>query len=325
MNLLDRFRHLSLELSEEEAERLAVSRFHGYTIRAQPPANKDLPATLTGFVKALMEPQTKWFGLQNTSPVSAFEIRRTTPESLTFQYAVPTKRLDRKVRTHLPNQVENVRLEEGETGLPVHEGAEIGGGLLTTGRQDWFPLQTEFDSPPVNSIAAALHRHALPQTKFVIQILFKPAAGHPLRRRYRNKRTYQQIGHLRREKEQLWGSRSPTPREKNQANKIEDKAGTFQFHTCIRLVFTNTGDYTRSRVKELAGAFNVFENPETGQYLDTVTATPYRRKSLYRFLQAVTDRRFNSWSRSFRTSIPELAGLVTLPSRSQENIRYSQP
>lgn len=320
MTLLDRFRNLSIELTEEEAERLLNPRYSGYTVRAFTPSEADLPATLNGFIKAVNEPQTKWVGLKNTSPTIAFEIRRHQPNELLFQYAVPTKRLDRKIRTHLPNCLGDITLREGVTGLPVYEHASVGGGLLTTGRRDWFPIQTEFKDPPTNSIAASLHRHVLPQSRFVIQILFKPVAGQPIRRWYRNKRTYQEIGYLRKQKEQLWNSRPPTPREKNQANQIEDKAGTFQFKACIRFIFTDAGDYTRSTAKELAGAFNTFEDSSTGQYLDAVTVEPFRRSTYFDFLKAVADRRFAGWSRSFQLSIPELAGLVSLPDRQQKNI-----
>jgi hypothetical protein len=320
MTVLDRFRHLSVELSEEEAEQLLNPWYKGYTVRVFPPTETDLAATLDGLVKGVMEPQTQWMGLKNTSPTIAFEIRRHQPGELLFQYAVPTKRLDRKIRTHLPNTLDGVTLREGVTGLPVHNGASVGGGLLTTGRRDWFPIQNEFKRPPTNSIAAALHRHALPRSRFVIQVLFKPVAGQPVRRWYRNKRTYQQIGYLRKEKEQLWGSRSPTPREKSQANQIEDKAGTFQFMTSIRFIFTEAGDYTRSRVKELAGAFNTFEDSSTGQYLDAVTVNPFTRSSYLDFLQAVAKREFSGWSRSFKLSIPELAALISIPDRRQKNI-----
>ena len=325
MTVLDRFRHLSLELSEEEANRLATSRFDGYTVEARPPRNQSLPATLDDFLDTITEFQTRWFGLRNTSPVYGFEIRRKHPERLTLQYTVPSKRLERKVRTQLPNTVPEVTLREGTTGLPVVEGSVVGGGLLTTGRPDWNPLRTDLDNPGTDSVVAALHRDVLPQSKFIIQILFQPVAGQPVRKWIRRKRVGQKIRFLRDDKHTALSSRSATPREKNQANEIDDKAGSPQYRTSIRFVFTDAGEWTRSRVKELGGAFNIYSNADTEQYLKHVTADPFRRKELLRFFRAVADREFRGWSRSFRSSAQELAALVALPSRKQENLVNSHP
>jgi hypothetical protein len=157
-------------------------------------------------------------------------------------------------------------------------------------------------------------------TQFVIQVVFRPVVGTPLRSWWWSRRAYKRIGYLRKEKEKLWGSRSPTPRERQQADAIEWKAGSPRFHVSIRFLTVNAGEYTRSRVKELAGAFNVFENPETGQYLNAVTVSVLRRSSLLRFGEAVADREFRQWSRRFQASTQELAALVSLPTVDQQNI-----
>jgi hypothetical protein len=85
------------------------------------------------------------------------------------------------------------------------------------------------------------------------------------------------------------------------------------------------GDAINQILQKLASSFNRFENPETGQYLDAVTIQILRRKTLLNYAGAVTNRRFAGWTRKFRTSTEELAGLVSLPDRNQENISYSQP
>ncbi|MCU4753442.1 hypothetical protein OB919_15870 [Halobacteria archaeon AArc-curdl1] len=162
-------------------------------------------------------------------------------------------------------------------------------------------------------------------TKIVVQVLFQPSVGRPLRSWWWTRRAYKRIGYLRKEKEKLWGSRSPTPREKRQANAIEAKAGNNRFHTVIRFVVIGAGEYTRSRVKELSGAFNVYENPETGQYFDTVTVQSLWEGRIVDFCRSVADREFDSWALKFQTGVPELAALVSIPNRQQENISYAQP
>jgi len=325
MNPLENPFHYTTTPSEEEVEQLQYCSTPSYTVEVRPPKREKVPAVPEAFIKGITELQSQWFGFRNTSPITAFEIRRSHPNSLRFQFSVPTKRMERKLRTHLSNQVPSIQFEEGVSGVPVTSEDSVGGGLLTTGRKDWYPLQHEFDDPPTNSIASALHRHAMRDTKFLIQILFQPVIGKPVRRWYWRRRAFQRIGYLRKEKEKLWGSRNPTPREKRQADAIEDKAGTNRFHTSIRFLVIGAGEYTQSRVKEVSGGFNIFENPETGQYLNTKTVKSLRESQILEFAEAVADRRFRGWSRSFQTSVPELAALVSLPNRSQENIQKSEP
>lgn len=313
-----------LELTEKQAENLQRPRGEYYTVEVRPPRDGDVPETLGNFVRGIQEMQSTWLGIWNTSPVSAFEIRREAG-TLSFQFSVPTRRLERKIRTHLANQIQGAEFLEGSDGLPVSTDSMVGGGLLTLGRRDWYPLRTEFDEPPANSIAASLHRHAFRDTDVVIQVLFQPVLGDPVSRWWWRRRAYQRRNYLKKEKEKIWGSRKATKRERQQANAVENKAGTNRFYTAIRILVVGAGEYTPSRVKELAGGFNVFESSETGQYLDAVTVTPLRKKRILSFCQAVRDRRFGDWSRRFQATVDELAALVSIPNRTQENIRYSQP
>ncbi|NLV13225.1 hypothetical protein [Haloarcula argentinensis] len=323
--MLEQLFHYTTKPSEEQVEQLQNPEKRFHSIEVRPPKHEKIPAVPEEFIKAITELQSKWFGLKNTSPVAAFEIRRNTPDKIRFQFSTSNIRLERKLRTHLTNQMPGIQFEDGERGIPVTQEDTVGGGLLTTGRKDWYPLQNEFKEPPNNSITSALHRHAMRDTKFLIQILFQPVIGKPLRRWYWRRRAYQRIGYLRKEKEKLWGSRNATPREKRQADAIEDKAGTNRFHTSIRFLVIGAEEHTRSRVKELSGGFNTFENPDTGQYLNTKTVKAIRESQIIDFAQAVADRRFKGWSRSFQTSVPELAALVSLPSIQQENIQNAQP
>lgn len=313
-----------LELTEEQAQQLQNPTEEHHTVEVRPPRNQDLPETLDTFIRGIQEIQTAWFGIRNTSPVSTFEIRREAGQ-LRFQFSVPTHRLERKIRTHLANQIPDAEFLEGTDGIPASANRTVGGGILTLGRRDWYPLRTEFRNPPTNSVVSPLHRHAIRDTDVVIQVLFRPVIGDPLGRWWWRRRAYQRIGYLRKEKEKLWSSRNATPRERNQASAVEDKAGTNRFHTSIRIIVVGAGEYTPSRVKELAGGFNVFESSETGQYLDAVTVTPLRRNRILGFCKAVRDRQFGSWSRRFQASVHELAALVSIPDRTQENIRFAQP
>lgn len=325
MSLLDSFLHYTATPTEDEAEYLQNPWIQDYVFEAKAPRNRDVPAVPENLVKTVTELQSKWLGLRNISPVIGFEIRRTHPDNIKIQFSTPTKRLERKLRTHLTNQCPTIRFSDGVHGIPVTSEDTVGGGILTTGRRDWYPLKHEFNDPPINSVVSSLHRHAMRETKFVIQVLFQPVIGKPLRRWYWRHRSYQRIGYLRKEKEKLWGSRNPTPREKQQADSIEGKAGTNRYHTSIRFLIAGAGEYTQSRVKELSGGYNTFENPETGQYLDTVTVKSLRKNRILDFAEAVANRRLGSWSHSFQTSVPELAALLSLPSIEQENIVSAKP
>ncbi|RKD95637.1 hypothetical protein [Halopiger aswanensis] len=308
-------------VDEDQAERL---QHPGpdcyYPVEIHPPRDGDVPSTVDRFVRGILEIQTKLLKTSNVSPLIAYEIRRPNPDQLRLQFCTPTKRLDRKVRTHLSNTVSGIGFDTGVNGLPVLPEDTVGGGILTTGRKDRFPLRTDFDSPPINSLVAALHRHAMMNTRIVVQILFQPIAGRSLKEWWRKRRAYQTAGFLRKEKEKLWGSRSATPREQSQADLVERKAGTRGFYVSIRFAVISAGEYTASRVKELAGAFNIYENPESGQYLNATPVKSRRQKHLLGLNQAIADREFGGYSHRFRVSTEELAGLVSVPDRNQQNL-----
>jgi len=324
MTDLPPFQDSYIHLNEAEATRLQKPATTGFAVEVHPPRDTELPETVPKFIRGIQEYQTRWLGLRNASPITAYEIRRVNGE-LTLQYVAPTQRLERKIRLHLTNQIPDVSFTPGVNGLPVTTDTTIGGAILTTGRRDWYPIQTEFDDSPSNALTSSLHRHAMQDTDVIIQVLFQPVIGQPLRRRWWRRRAYQRIGYLRKQKAKLWGNRAPTPREKHQANAIEDKAGTNRFWTTIRIIALGPEEYTESRIKELSSGFNVYENPDTSQYFNTVTVESVRRKPVLRFCKAVADRRFRSWSRRFQTSVPELAALVALPSTKNANIHHAQP
>lgn len=311
-------------LSETQAQTLQQPT-QGHTIQIKPSQNTEPPATLNNLVKTLLEPQTSLLGLKNTSPITAYEIRRT-PQQIRLQYTVPTKRLERKLRTQLTNTQPEIEItDQATTGLPVQKGDTIGGGLLTPGRLDHYPLKTEFDQPPANPVTAALHRHAMQDTRFIIQTLFQPSFGQPVSRWWWKRRAYKRLSYLRKEKEKLWNNRPATPREKRQADAIEDKAGTVQFNTSIRILAIGAGKHTQSRLKEIASAFNVYENPDTGQYLDLTTITPLTETRIHQFADSIAKQRLDNWNRPFQASTRELAAFLSVPSRSQENLSYAQP
>ena len=93
MNPLDRLRYYTTNPTEDEAEYLRKPAVQSHTIEVKTPRNGDIPATLENLVKAVTELQSKYFGLLNTSPVAAFEIRRTHPDKIKFQFSTPTVRL----------------------------------------------------------------------------------------------------------------------------------------------------------------------------------------------------------------------------------------
>jgi len=325
MGVFDFLRSNHITLNEAEAEWLQHPSKPWYSVEVLPPRNQDTPSTLPYFVSGILEIQNKWLGLKNTSPTVSYEIRRAQNDKLRFQYSVPTKRLERKVRTQLADEIPGVKFRDGVNGLPVYQDETLGGGLLHLGDDDWYTLNTEHDSPPINAVTALLHRHSMQNTKFVIQVLFQPIAAKNLRNWWWRKKAVQQRNYLKKEKQGIWGSTQPTRREKQQAHSINQKIGNARYWTSIRFLIINADEYTPSRIKELAGGFNRFENPETNQYFNTVTFQPFIENRLRSYAETVRDRRFGGWSRKFRTTQKELSSLVSLPDRNQSNISYSTP
>lgn len=257
MKLLNRFSKSHLELNENQAERLQNPQTDWYTVEAKPPRNQDLPATPELFIQGIREMKTKWLGVRNASPILAFEVRRSTPDRLRFQYSVPTKRLERKLRNHLSDSIPRVELaDNGINGLPVSTEDSIGGGTVTMGRTDWYPLKTEFDSPPINALAGSLHHEAMKDSNFVIQVLLRPIAGKPVRRWWYRRQARNQISRLRSKKEQLFGRRKPTVKEKKHAREIDDKATGTLFEASIRTVVVGADDHTPSRDRAASTKFS---------------------------------------------------------------------
>jgi hypothetical protein len=182
MNLKDRVYNQEITVDEQQAKQLQYANSTWYNVEAKPPKDEHIPATLNQFIAGIRELQTKWVKLRNISPTIVFEIRRHTPGKIIFQFSTPTKRLERKVRTQLSNQIPQIRFDDGVEGLPISEESTAGGGILTTGRRDWYPLRQDFDKPPVNSLVSTFHRHAMRNTSFVVQLLFKPVIGERIQR-----------------------------------------------------------------------------------------------------------------------------------------------
>lgn len=320
MGLLSNFKQSYVTLDESTAQHLAQPADAFYPVEVHPPATTDLPVTLERFVKGITEYQTKLFSIKNTSPTVAYEFHRVTPSRLRIQFTVPTARLERKLRTHLSEQIPEVGFEEGTSTLPVAGGDTVGVGVLTPRRSDVYPLQTDFETPPVNSVVAALHRHAMRDTRIVVQLVFKPVAGNPIEKRLWHRAATRESRTLRSDKVGLlpWTDREATQHERTQARRIDAKAGSPRFYAAIRFLVIGAGEYTASRVKEIAGGFNIFADSETGQSFTTKTVRSFRDAPLLNAVQTVRDR---SLDRAFQLSTQELAALVSLPDRDQENVR----
>jgi len=324
MNPLTRLLPTHTTVNQEAADRLANPEYSGYIIEVRPPDAESLPASLDDFIDGVREIQSKWLGLSNASPSITFEIIRPQPGRLRLQFSVPTKRLDRKLRGHLHETLPELEFTDGKPGLPIDAGNSLGGGYLSLGRADHYPLKTELEEPATNAVVSTLHPDAMRDTEFVLQLLFRPIAGHPLRRRLRIRRSYKQVGFLKKEDDTLWGSRPPTKRERKQADLVEQKAANTRYYVSIRFLAIGAKEYTLSRLKELVGPFNRFESSESGQYLDLNTVRSISGWNIHRFANAVADRRFGP-AGAFHATPTELAALVTLPDRTQENLQTAQP
>lgn len=316
---LSRLKNSYVTLDQSEAEQLAQPRKPFLTAQVQPPFDTPLPATLNRFMKGITEYQTQLLGLKNSSPTIAFEIQRFDPRKLRLQFTVQSNRLDRKIRTHLSEQIPEIGFEEGTTKLPLTGGSSVGAGILTLRRKDVYPLETKFERPPINSVITPLHRDAMRDTSIVIQILFKPMAGHPVGKRLRHREASKESRNLRSEKVGLlpWNDRDANPRERDQARKIDEKAGNPRFKVSVRILVVGAEEYTASRVKEISSGFNIFAGSDTGQSFTTTTVRSLRKSPILKAVKAARDRRF---SHSFQLSTQELAGLVSIPDREQENL-----
>jgi hypothetical protein len=86
------FQQTSTELNAPDAALLQTVGHDWYAVEVNPPRNSNTPATLDRFTRNIMEIQSKWLGLRNASPITAFGVRRPSPEGLRFQCAVPRGR-----------------------------------------------------------------------------------------------------------------------------------------------------------------------------------------------------------------------------------------
>lgn len=329
MTFVDRLFAYNCELTKEDATRLSAGSGEWYTVEILPPATPDdVPATVPRVVREIMEIQSKLLGLRNASPVAAFEIRRPRTDRVRLQFAVPTKRLERKIRLHLTEAIPRIGFDNGVSGLPVSEEDTVSGGLLTFGREDMFPLETSFDRPPTNNVVAPLHRDAMRDTRVIIQLLFQPVAGHPLRRWRWTRRAYKRIGYLNKEKHAVapWMDRSATKAERHQADTVEHKARNPRFHVAVRILLIGVDEeWVRTRLKEVGGGFNVYESPVTNQYLNTHTIKSLFPNRITKFAESVAYRRMDGWTLPFQASIDEVAGLLAVPTIDQQNLRRAAP
>jgi len=319
VGFLNRFGDSYVTLDSPTAKQLSRPTTEPIAVEVHPPYDRELPATLDRFVKAITEYQTQLLGIKNSSPTIAYEIQRFTPEKLRLQFIVPTTRLERKLRTHLNDQIPEIGFEPGINRLLLKQDDTVGLGVLKLRRKDVYPLETEFEAPPLNSVVAALHRHAMRDTRIAIQILFKPRAGHPVEKRLWHREARRESRNLRSEKVGIlpWTDRDATPREKQQAREIGEKAGNPRFSVSIRILVIGAEEYTTSRIKEISGGFNVFANPDTGQGFQTRTVRSLRDQAIINSVEQFRARRLNQ---PFQVSMPELAGLLSIPDREQENI-----
>lgn len=293
-------------------------------VAVQPPRGS-VPATITPILQTLHTKRSGWFGVRNQSPTVVFELYRTSPEQVTVQFAVPTTRLERTLRTQLARHIDGISFTDGVSGLPVSEGITVGGALGTLRRQDWYPLQTRFDQSPMDTVVTALHRHAMRDTRMVLQVLAQPVAGHPVREWWWNRRAGKERTYLRKEKEHLWGNRRATTRERDKAKQLDAKRSGTHWRCSIRLLAIGAGEHTTSRVGEVGSTFAVYENAETSQALHAVPVRALREKRLRGFVRAVGQRRFGQWSRRFRATHGELGGLMAVPSSDHEHITTASP
>lgn len=319
MGFFSRFGSSYVTLDSAAAKRLAQPSDVFKTVEVHPPFDIELPATLDRFVKAITEYQTRLLGIKNRSPIAAYEIQRFDLSRLRLQFALPSARLERKCRTHLSEQIPEITFEEGVNALPVREDDTVGVGVLTLRRNDMYPLETEFEQPPTNSVIASLHRHAIRDSRIVVQILFKPMAGHPVGKRLWHRKASHESRNLRSKKVGVlpWNDREATPLEREQARQIDRKAGSPRFKVSLRILVIGAGEYTPSRVEEVSGGFNIFSDEEMGQAFNTRTLRSLRNRPLLNAVERVRDRRL---SHSFQLSVAELAGLLSVPDRDQDNL-----
>jgi len=325
MNPLNRFYNTHIVLDAEQADQLRNPETDWNTVEARPPKHAELPAVPVSLIDGIREMKTKWLGLRNTSPALAFEIRRDNTDQLSFQYSVPTNRLERKLRNHLADAMPDIELREiDEDGIPVTEDDSLGGGTFSLTQRDWNPLKTSYDEPPTNPVIGTLHQQAMQDTKFVVQVLFRSVAGKPLRRLWDKSFAHNRINQLRDEKEQLIGRRKATATEKQQAKLIDQKINQPLFEAELRVAVIGAGEHTPSRIHELSGAYNRYNNSESGQSFKADVAQSIRSPPMLWFGEAVATKTFGEGYRRFRVTAEELAALVALPDRTQNNLAYAK-
>lgn len=211
MDLLSRWKTAHLTSDEETAEYLRQPPTSGYTVAIQSPRSDSVPPTIPAVIQSLREPRTGLLGVGNRSPTLCYELRRSTPDRLRLQLTLPTKRLARTFRTQLQTQIPGIGFAPGADGLPIAADMVVAGATLRPTKEAYYLVRTEFSAPPMNHLVASLHRLAMQRTRFLVQILAQPIAGQPVRKWAHGKLARKQMDYLQKEKEKLWGRRSPPP------------------------------------------------------------------------------------------------------------------
>ena len=308
-------------VTDQQSSRLARPGEDGNVVEIHPPRNNTVPGTIPDVVRGIREFATDWSGLRNRSGIIAFELRRSRPDQLRFQYRTPSNRVDRQLRSHMLEAVPGVSFAEtGTSGLPISTNTSVGGALVTTQKEDYYPLRTGFDSPPLNAVVGLLHPEAMQRTTVIVQILCQPLAGRNPMQQLHRRLSQKQIDYLRSDTERVWGTSTPTRRDRQQAEQIASKTGQPLWRCSIRVLVIGADEYTQARVREVTTGFNRFENAAAGQQLVAKPVRHLRRSHIYRFATAVADRRFGQYGRPFTAATDEVGALLAVPDRDQRNI-----
>lgn len=295
-----------------------------YPVKVALPYDREAPATLSGVVQAVTEVQTGLGGVHNQSHTFAFEIRRPTPEELRVQFVFPRARLGRKARLALKTHVPTASVSDGTSGLPIHADDSLGGGFLRPRRPDWVPVKTSFTSPPTNHLIAALHPDAMPDTRFVVQVLVQPVAGRSLRQWRWQCQARQRARFLRQRRNENKTSSARSQVARETAHAIDEKRTSRRFWTAIRIVIIGANKATRARLTELKGAFNHYETPTPRQYFEAIPLRSLQTKRFLRFGRAVAHLSFAE-SLRFQATTEEVGAFIAIPTNDQRNLEVGKP
>lgn len=315
--VVDQFTRSTATVTDAEARRWRDPDWDGEVVRIIPTDDDHQPTDIAWTVQGLREAVPGLLQQRNNSPIFGVELVRPRPDALFVQYPTPDEDFAERLKLLLSQDLSGIRpADTGRSGLPVKPGDSVAATGFNTSRDDWLPLATDVDRPPLAAVARQLHRHRFRHCRCLVQILWKPLAGRQLLEARWQRKAEQYIESL---VDADFGTGTTRRRH---AREAEQKLQEPLYQVTVRIITCTQHGSPVGPARELTSAFNMVMNGQTSQALEPRPVEFLYRRNIARFCRATADRRIGLGSHWFRATADEVGTLVAPPTNRQENLRH---